>query len=382
MVVLSTIFTLIGGIGLFLYGVEIMGDSLQKVAGDKLSYLLKTLTKNKFMGIIVGALVTALIQSSTGTTVMVVGFVNAGLMSLQSAVSVIMGANIGTTVTAWIVSLSSMAKALKIISPEFISPLILGLSALIIVFSKHEKHKLKAYSFLGLGFLFTGITLMSTAMKPFSSAPIFIDAIKFLGNNPILGIICGAIVTFMLHSSAASVSILQTLSLGGEITRSACIYITLGQNIGTCFTAIVSSIKATKNAKRAAFVHLFFNVFGATIFALIFVILNPFIKEFMNGSMTIVQISIFHTLFNISNTIILAPFSNKIVKLSEKVIRGDDNLEEVSIVDSFNNKLDERLLKNPVVAIASSKELSLEFKLLHKSITFFVALKELSSEIG
>lgn len=355
LVIISSIFALIGGIGIFLYGVDIMGKSLQKVAGEKLSYLLRTLTKNKISGILLGALITALIQSSTGTTVMVVGFVNAGLMSLESAVSVIMGANIGTTLTAWIVSLSSLGDAMIIFKPEFLAPLILGLSTIVIVFSKNERTKLKATVFLGLGLLFLGISLMSTAMAPFSSSPIFINVIKFLGNNPILGIITGAVVTIILQSSAASVSILQTLSLSGEITRSACIYITLGQNIGTCLTALVSSINSSKNAKRAAFIHLFFNVAGAVIFGVAFALLTPLIKDFMNGSMTIVQISIFHTFFNVANTIILAPFSEQIVKLSKWIIKGDDEAE-VSVVDSCKQKLDERFLKNTNVAVASVHE--------------------------
>lgn len=355
LVIISSIFALVGGIGIFLYGVDLMGKSLQKVAGEKLSYLLRTLTKNKFSGILLGALITALIQSSTGTTVMVVGFVNAGLMSLESAVSVIMGANIGTTLTAWIVSLSSLGDAMAIFKPEFLAPLILGLSTIVIVFSKNEKTKLKASVFFGLGLLFFGISLMSTAMAPFASSPVFVNVIKFLGNNPILGVLTGAIVTIILQSSAASVSILQTLSLSGEITRSACIYITLGQNIGTCLTALVSSINSSKNAKRAAFIHLFFNVAGAIIFGLAFALLTPLIEDFMNGSMSIVEISIFHTFFNVTNTLILAPFSEQIVKLSKWVIKGEDETE-ISEVDTCKQKLDDRLLSNTNIAIASAND--------------------------
>ena len=238
---LRNLFTFIGGVGMFLYGMKIMSEGLQKVAGPKLSNVLKFLTANKFTAIVFGALVTAIIHSSAGTTVMVVGFVNAGMMKLNDAVGVIMGANIGTTITAWIVALAELGSVVEIFKPEFFAPIIFGIGALTVVFTKKEKVRTKANIFVGVGLLFIGLTLMSSGVSPYAESKIFRDAFATLGRIPILAIIAGALVTFILSSSTASVSILQTLALAGSVSKGAACFITVGQNIGTCATTIISS---------------------------------------------------------------------------------------------------------------------------------------------
>ena len=258
------LFKFIGGLGMFLYGMHVMAEGLQKTAGDKMKKLLGILTNNRILAVLVGAGVTAIIQSSSATTVMVVGFVNAGLLNLSQAVGVIMGANIGTTVTSWIVSMSEWGAFLK---PEFLAPLIIGIGAFGMLFSKDEKKTEVSQIAIGFGVLFIGLSFMSGSITLYKDAPIFATAFKTLGANPILGILIGAIVTAVIQSSSASVGILQTLALNGMVTWNSAVYIMLGQNIGTCVTALISSAGAQKNAKRAAVIHLLFNVTGAVFLA-------------------------------------------------------------------------------------------------------------------
>ena len=350
------IFTFVGGVGMFLYGMKIMSEGLQKVAGPKLGNVLKLLTANKFTAIVVGALVTVVINSSAATTVMVVGFVNAGIMKLNDAVGVIMGANIGTTVTAWIIALAELGSAVEVFKPDFFAPIVFGVSALIVVFTKKEKTKTTANIFAGVGLLFLGLTLMSTGVSPYAQSKVFRDSFEVLGKTPILAIIAGAVVTVILSSSTASVSILQTLALAGSVSKSAACFITVGQNIGTCITTIISSANSSKNGKRTALLHLLFNVLGGLIFSVLVLIAYPFIKDFLATRITLFEISLFHTGFNIGNTIILLPFSNLMVDITKKLIptTGEEE-EDFNLSEKTQAILDERILNQPAVAISTTR---------------------------
>lgn len=351
--VLQLIFTFAGGLGLFLYGMNLMGDGLQKSAGNKLKRLLGYLTNNRIMAVLVGTVVTAIIQSSSATTVMVVGFVNAGIMNLGQAVGVIMGANIGTTVTAWLVSMSEWSAVLK---PDFFAPLLVGVSSFVLMMSKDKKKKDIAEIIIGLGILFIGLQLMSDVIKPYakSEGSIFSEAFKVLGSNPILGILVGAVVTAVIQSSSASVGILQTLAMAGVVNWNSAIFITLGQNIGTCITAILSSIGANKTAKRAAVVHLSFNVIGAVIFGIVMFIIFKVNTALAASSINSVQISIFHTLFNITNTILLFPLANWLVKLSGVFIDDSKIEEDTDELHVTLRHLDERILETPSFAVENA----------------------------
>lgn len=344
------LFKFIGGLGMFLYGMHVMAEGLQKTAGDKMKKLLGILTNNRILAVLVGAGVTAIIQSSSATTVMVVGFVNAGLLNLSQAVGVIMGANIGTTITSWIVSMSEWGAFFK---PEFLAPLIIGIGAFVMLFSKDEKKTEVSQIAIGFGVLFIGLSFMSGAITPYKDAPIFATAFKTLGANPILGILIGAIVTAIIQSSSASVGILQTLALNGMVTWNSAVYIMLGQNIGTCVTALLSSAGAQKNAKRAAVIHLLFNVTGAVFFGVIMFVFFLFNKEMGTSAVNSVEISIFHTIFNIVNTIIMFPFANLLVKASEVILRGEENNSEDNI-EVIIRHLDDRILETPSFAIENT----------------------------
>ena len=344
------LFSFIGGLGMFLYGMNIMADGLQKSAGGKMQKLMGFLTKNRLMAILVGAGVTAIIQSSSATTVMVVGFVNAGMLELAQAVGVIMGANIGTTITAWIVSMSEWGSIMK---PEFFAPLLVGIGAILVLFTKSEKKKKVGEILVGFSILFIGLSFMSDAIKPYRDAPVFADAFAVLGKNPVLAILAGAVVTAIIQSSSASVGILQTLALNGVVNWQSAVFITLGQNIGTCVTALISSAGAGKNAKRASIIHLLFNVIGAVIFGIIMFILFRFNPVWGSSTINSVEISIFHTVFNVLNTLMLVPFADKLVKLSTYIIREDKSEEqpEISASGEMRRHLDERILGNPAFAM-------------------------------
>jgi phosphate:Na+ symporter len=349
--ILEILFVFAGGLGMFLYGMNLMGDGLQKSAGNKMKRLLGYLTNNRIIAILVGTLVTGIIQSSSATTVMVVGFVNAGILSLVQAVGVIMGANIGTTVTAWLVSMNEWRSVLK---PEFFAPALIAIGAFILLLAKDQKKKDIAEIIIGFGILFIGLKFMSDVIKPYSDSPIFSNAFRVLGKNPLLGILVGAIVTAIIQSSSASVGILQTLAMAGVVNWNSAIYITLGQNIGTCITALLSSVGANKTAKRAAFIHLSFNVIGATIFGAIMFIIFQVNQEFAASNINSIEISVFHTIFNISNTIILFPFANWLVKLSGVFI-DDSKVEQTEDeVHITLRHLDERILETPSFAVENS----------------------------
>lgn len=349
----GNLFAFIGGLGMFLYGMDIMASGLQKTAGNKMKDLLGYLTNNRILGVLVGALVTAIIQSSSATTVMVVGFVNAGIMNLTQAAGVIMGANVGTTITAWLVSANEWAGALK---PDFFAPFILGIGAFIITFSNKQKMTQKAEIAVGFGILFIGLSSMSSSIGVYQDSPVFYKAFQVLGGNPILGILVGAVVTAIIQSSSASVGILQTLAMRGIVNWRSAIFITLGQNIGTCITAILSSAGANKTAKRAAVIHLSFNVLGAAIYGVIMTIFFGIFPNLAMQHISSTQISIFHSIFNISVTILLFPFANALVKLSGLIIREDlvEDEEEEEPEEKALRHLDPRILETPAFAVENA----------------------------
>lgn len=348
------LFMFIGGLGMFLYGMHIMAEGLQHFAGGRMQKLMGFLTKNKLMAILAGTLVTAVIQSSSATTVMVVGFVNAGMMNLAQAVGVIMGANVGTTITAWMVSMSEWG---SLLNPEFYAPLLLGIGAFIVLFVKSDKKKQVGEILIGFSVLFIGLSFMSDAIKPYRDAPIFAQAFQVLGKNPLLGILTGAVVTAIIQSSSASVGILQTLAMNGVVNWKSAVFITLGQNIGTCVTALLSSVSSGRNGKRAAMIHLSFNVCGAAIFGVIMYILFAVFPEWGMSTMSSVEISVFHTVFNVTCTLLLIPFANGLVALSGKLVPGkDDGGMEVGAAVKLEKRLDKRILNNPSFALATAQK--------------------------
>lgn len=346
---LGMLFQFIGGLGMFLYGMSIMADGLQRSTGHRMQQLLGVLTNNRLLGVLVGAVITAIIQSSSATTVMVVGFVNAGIINLTQAVGIIMGANIGTTVTSWIVSMSEWGEVMK---PEFFAPLIFGIGAMAVLFTKSHKKKEVGEILIGFALLFIGLSFMSSSIKPYRDAPVFADAFRILGGNPVLGILTGAVVTAVIQSSSASVGILQTLALNGVVNWQSAIFITLGQNIGTCVTALLSSISANKTAKRAAVIHLLFNVTGAVIFGVLMFGLFKFYPSWAAAPINSVEISIFHTIFNVTNTLLLFPFAGMLVKASCMLVKEKEHVEENAGVEAdMLRHLDDRILETPSFAI-------------------------------
>ena len=291
----------VGGLGMFIYGMQIMAQGLENAAGSRMKSLLEVLTKNKLMGVLLGAFITAVIQSSSATTVMVVGFVNAGIMNLSQAMGVIMGANIGTTVTGWLVSSVEWAKFL---SPSNLAPIAIMIGVILMLTGRRRPVKDISSIIIGFGILFVGITTMSSAVAPLQESEGFRNIFVALGHNPFLGIVAGALVTAVIQSSSASVGILQSLAAAGLVPFNAAVYIIMGQNIGTCVTALLSSIGAKKNAKTAAIMHLLFNIIGTIIFSIaaivFFKLINP---EMGMGMITQTQISSVHTIFNIGTTV-------------------------------------------------------------------------------
>lgn len=337
-----------GGLGLFIYGMQVMASGLQKAAGNSLKKILEVLTKNKFLGVLLGVGVTAIIQSSSATTVMVVGFVNAGLMNLQQTVGIIMGANIGTTVTGWLVSSVQWA---GVFSPENLAPIAVFIGAALAIFSKKQTVNQIGEILVGFGMLFIGIEMMSTGVEPLQHLPAFKEAFTQFGRNPLLGVLVGAVVTAVIQSSSASVGILQSLSLTGLVSWNSAVYIIMGQNIGTCVTALLSSVGTSKNAKGAAYIHLLFNVIGSVFFSILAAIFFTFYHDFGSQKIGMVEISLIHTAFNIANTVIMFPFSGLFVKMAEKLAAvtskntGDDETVPVH--------LDDRILSTPSIAMSN-----------------------------
>ena len=342
----NIIIPFVGGLGMFIYGMQIMSQGLENAAGNKMKSILEVLTRNKLMGVLLGAAITAVIQSSSATTVMVVGFVNAGIMNLTQAMGVIMGANIGTTVTGWLVSAVEWAEFL---SPARLAPIAVIVGVVIMLTGKRRSARDIASIIIGFGLLFIGITNMSSAVAPLQESEAFSSIFVKLGHNPLLGILAGALITAIIQSSSASVGILQSLAAAGLVPFSAAIYIIMGQNIGTCVTAMLSSMGAKKNAKTAALMHLLFNIIGTIIFSifaiLFFKVINPAAGV---GMINQTQISMAHTAFNIGTTVLLFPVSNLIIKLAKKIGRvEEDEFDEGKV------QLDERIMDTPVIAIQS-----------------------------
>lgn len=332
---------LMGGLGLFLYGMNLMGDGLQKSAGAKLKRIIELLTSNVLMGVIVGALVTGIIQSSSATTVMVVGFVNAGIMTLPQAIGVIMGANIGTTITAQLVSLNLVGLA----------PVALGIGIILYLFSSKPKVKNMAEILIGFGILFTGMDFMKDAVKPLTEFEGFTMALSTLGQNPILGILLGFGITAIVQSSSASMGMLLAVASTGTISLGAALPILYGENIGTCVTSLISSIGASKNARRAATMHLIFNIIGTMVFMLVLTKPITMMVTHLDPTDVSRQIANSHTLFNIINVIILLPFSKFIVKLTMKLVpEREDEIEDRKTV----KYIDERMMETPSIALSNT----------------------------
>lgn len=348
-----SVLTLIGGLALFLYGMNVMGGGLEKLAGGKLEKIFEKLTSNPLKAVLLGMTVTAVIQSSSATTVMLVGFVNAGIMKLHQAIGVIMGANIGTTVTAWILSLSGVegdSFLIQMLKPSSFSPVLAVIGVVFLTFSKNGKRKDIGTIFLGFAVLMFGMDMMSGAVEPLKDVPEFAN-ILLLFRNPLLGVLAGALFTAIIQSSSASVGILQALSSTGAIKFGAALPIILGQNIGTCVTALLSSIGTSKNAKRVAVVHLYFNIIGTVLFLAAFYTLNAvFSFPFMNDTVGAANIAIVHTIFNFTTTLVLLPFIKLLEKLAYLTIKDSRNEQPVSAEDQFK-LLDERFLQSPSFAI-------------------------------
>lgn len=332
---------LLGGLGLFLYGMNLMAEGLQKAAGEKLKKIVEKLTSTLVMGVLVGAVVTGIIQSSSAATVMIVGFVNAGIMNLSQAIGVIMGANIGTTVTAQLVSFKL----------EAIAPVTIGIGIILYLFSKKQKTKELATILLGFGILFTGMEFMKDAVEPLSQYKGFSDALVYFGQHPLLGVIAGFAITGIIQSSSASMGMLIVLASQGLIPLNAALPILYGDNIGTCVTSLLSSIGASRNAKRAAIMHLTFNVIGTIIFMLILGKPISMIVEYLDPNDVGRQIANAHTMFNVLNVLILLPFAKYIVKIVLKIMPITEEESEASVKTKY---LDERILQTPSIALGNT----------------------------
>ena len=347
---------LIGGLSLFLFGMNVMGQALERRAGSKLRSLLEKMTTNKFAGLLTGLAVTAVIQSSSATTVMVVGFVNSGLMTLRQAIHMIMGANIGTTVTAWILSLAGISSRnffVQLLKPSSFTPILALIGIVQYMFCKNDKKKDTGLILLGFATLMYGMESMSAAVAGLGQVPAF-RQMFLMFQNPVLGVLAGASLTAIIQSSSASVGILQALAVTGQVTYGAAVPIIMGQNIGTCITAILSSIGANKNAKRAALVHLSFNVIGTVVWLCVFCLIKwLFSPALLGESATLMGIAVAHSLFNVLCTALLLPLSRQLESLVCRLVPEGKKSEAAS-------ELDERLLTTPPVALEQCKKVAAE----------------------
>ena len=373
------VLSMVGGLALFLYGMHIMGDALAKMSGGKLEKVLERLTSNKWSAVLLGAGVTAVIQSSGATTVMVVGFVNSGIMKLNQAVGIIMGANIGTTATSWLLSLSGIDGGsffLQMLKPTSFTPILAVIGAILVVFCKSEKKHNIGTILLGFAILMYGMTAMSSAVEPLKDVPQFTQILtKF--ENPLLGVIAGFALTTIMQSSSVSVGILQALCSTGAVSYALALPIIMGQNIGSCTTAMISSVGASKDAKRAAAVHFYFNVIGTVVFMLVFYISNAFVHyAFMPQAANEVGIATIHSIFNIAATIVLLPLSGFLEFLAVKTIKDDDEEEdELSKHDKVLQLLDPVFLERPGFAIMQCRKVASEMaELSMKSVGRAVGL--------
>lgn len=353
-----SILTLFGGLALFLYGMQVMGDGLAKVSGGKLEQILENLTSNPLKAVLLGAGVTAVIQSSSATTVMVVGFVNSGIMKLSQAVGVIMGANIGTTATSWILSLAGIESEnffLRLLKPTSFAPVMALIGIIFLMFLKNPKKKDIGAILIGFAVLMFGMDTMSGAVKPLADVPEFTSILTAF-SNPILGVVAGTVLTAVIQSSSASVGILQALCMTGAIHYSVALPIIMGQNIGTCVTALISAIGANKNAKRAAMVHLYFNLIGTIIFMGGFYLIHALTNfSFMEQAANPAGIAVLHSAFNITATLILLPFNRVLERLACLTIRDTTEEVAVSAEDQEFMILESRFLEKPAFAMEQGR---------------------------
>ncbi len=375
-----SIFSLFGGLALFLYGMNMMGDGLEKISGGKLEQILEKMTDKTYKGVLLGCAVTAVIQSSSAVTVMVVGFVNSGIMELSRAIGVIMGANIGTTATAWILSLTGIdgdSLIVNLLKPSSFAPVLAVIGVFLLMFSKSDKRKNIGGIIAGFGILMMGMEFMSDSMSGLADNQQFTSILlKF--SNPVLGILTGMILTAIIQSSSASVGILQALSLTGAVSFGTAFPIVLGQNIGTCVTALIASVGTNKNAKRAAMAHLYFNIIGVVLAVALFYGGNAIFQfDFLQNTVTPSQIAIIHSVFNIFSTLVMLPFTKQLEKLAYMTIKdGKKGKEDAPVL------LDERFLLTPSYAVEKSREVTVQMAdLVEKTaMTAFSLLKNYKSE--
>ncbi|MGP1568123.1 MAG: Na/Pi cotransporter family protein [Peptoanaerobacter stomatis] len=352
--------SLIGGLALFLYGMEVLGEGLSKVAGGKLEKILEKLTSNPIKAVLLGAGVTAIVQSSSATTVMIIGLVNSNMIKLQQAIGVIMGANIGTTITSWILSLTGIKSDnffITMLKPTSFSPIVALIGVSLVMFSSKERKKSIGSILIGFAILMYGMDAMSSSVEPLSDIPEFKN-LFIMFQNPILGMIVGVVLTSIIQSSSASVGILQALCMTGLVPYASAVPIIMGQNIGTCVTALLSSIGTGKNGRRAALIHLYFNLIGTILFMIAFYGINSIVHfSFMQESATAVGIAVIHSAFNLTATIILLPFSNILLKLATTTIpetEDEENIEAGKLQESLR-LLDDLFLETPIFALDQCK---------------------------
>ena len=361
MEVIEKVLWMVGGIALFLYGMHMMGEGLSKVSGGKLESILERLTNTPVKAVLVGAGVTAVIQSSAATIVMVVGFVNSGIMKLGQAVNVIIGANVGTTITAWLLSLSGIKGGgfFALLKPSSFAPVLAIVGVVLVSFLKKEKHHVVGTIMAGFGILMIGMTIMSDAVSPLADVPEFTNILTMF-SNPILGMLAGLVLTAVIQSSSASVGILQVLCNTGAVTFGTAIRIIMGQNVGTCITALISSITANREAKRAALLHLYYNILKTSLFMAIFYSLDAIIHfAFLDNPISAIGVAVVHSLFNIVECIVLLPFSGLLVKFVYWTVPDKATEEEISPVGVELKTLDTRFLDNPGVAIERSRRVAI-----------------------
>ncbi|MCI9564811.1 MAG: Na/Pi cotransporter family protein [Eubacterium sp.] len=355
------ILSLVGGLALFLFGMQVMGEALEKRAGNQLKNILEKLTSSRFKGFLLGAGVTAIIQSSSATTVMVVGFVNSGIMNLKQAIGIIMGANVGTTITSWILSLSGIESSnvlVSLLKPTSFTPVLALIGIILLMRKKNSKSADTGMILLGFAVLMFGMDAMSAAVSPLRDVPEF-QQILTMFSNPILGVLAGAFLTAVIQSSSASVGILQALASTGAVSYGSAIPIIMGQNIGTCVTAMISAVGANKNAKRTAVVHLAFNIIGTTVWLTVFCIVNAVIDfSFINESASLLGIAVIHTIFNVLCTALLFPFAKLLEKIACFIVRD-------SKVGDSKEILDERLMATPAIALEQCRKLV--YRMLEKA---------------
>ncbi len=361
--------SLVGGLALFLYGMNVMGGGLEKLSGGKLERLLERLTSNPLKAVLLGAGVTAVIQSSSATTVMLVGFVNSGIMKLSQAIGIIMGANIGTTITSWLLSLTGIESdnfLVSMLKPSSFSPILAVIGIILMMNAGSDKKKNTAEILLGFSVLMFGMQTMSDAVKPLADVPEFTGIlVKF--SNPLLGVLVGAFLTAVIQSSSASVGILQALSVTGAFTYGSVIPIILGQNIGTCVTAMLSAVGANKGAKRTAFVHLYFNMIGSIVFLVVYYVLDmAFQFDFAHETVGAAGIAAIHSIFNVFATFLLLPFLKGLEKLAYLTIPVDKEEETATGREDQFQVLDERFLATPSFAIEQCMSLARKMSALAK----------------